>query len=237
MRKVLNHGLLALALTLVGAACKSDSGESNPPEGESAGAGAASGATADGGQPAEQGGASGGAAGGTTAEVDLMKSDPGRFIAPEISHSKGAAGGIVLLWPRIIPASAVAEAKPLAAQIQQRLGAVAQRALPGRPIDVRPDPERVCPRGGCDGMPVNVVFSRNGNACVVVAVIGSPGETPQRLVPWAGVITLRSDTVPFRDPPESQITVKDFIPCDQLLKVMTDNESFVEAAIRAMAPQ
>jgi len=231
MPKVLNHGLLALALTVFGGACKSDGGESNPPEGESAGGGPA-GAASSGVQPAPPPPPD-----GNPGEVDLMKSDPDRFIAPEISHSKGAAGGIVLLWPRIIPASAAADAKPLAAQIQQRLGALAQRALPGRPLDVRPDPERVCPRGGCDGMPVNVVFSRNGNACLVVAVIGNPGETPQRLVPWAGVITLRNDTVPFRDPPESQITVKDYIPCDQVLKVMTDNESFVEAAIRAMAPQ
>jgi len=234
MRTLLQHGLLALAL--VGIACKENT-ESNPPDGgngevtnESGGAATTAG-DPNAGDPnaAGQGGAQGG-------QEDLYKSDPNRFLAPEISHSKGTKGGVVLLYPRIIPASVAAEAGPLASQVQQRLGAIAQRALPGRPIDIRPRPERACPKGGCDGMPINVVFSKSGNACMVVAVIGGPGETPQRLIPWAGEVVFRSDTVPFRDPPESQITVKDYAPCDALMNTLTDNESFIEAAIRSMGP-
>ena len=235
MRMLLQHGLVALALALV--ACKSDNPELNPPDdGGSVDAGAGqttAGGSGAGGDTAGQGGAG---AGGPAAQEDLYKSDPNRFLAPEISHSKGTKGGVVLLYPRIVPASVTGEAGPLAAQVQERLGAIAQRALPGRPIDKRPSPERVCPRGGCEGMPINVVFSKNGSACVVVAVIGAPGEAPQRLIPWAGEVIFKSDTVPFRDPPESQITVKDYVPCANLMTALSDNEGFIEAAIRSMAP-
>ena len=242
MRTVLRHGLLALALAL--GACKSDNTESNPPDGggsgevtDAGGTGGAAGGTTAGDTGA--GAATGGGAQGTDTQggsQDLYKTDPNRFIAPEISHSKGAKGGVVLLYPRIIPASAAADAGPLATQVQQRLQTIVQRALPGRPVDVRPSPERVCPRGGCDGLSVNVVFSKNGNACLVVAVIGQPGESPLRLFPWAGEVAFKSDSVPFRDPPESQITVKDYVPCDRLATALGDSEGLIEAAIRSMAP-
>lgn len=233
MLKRLTFGVLALALT--GFGCKSDP-ETNNPDGENPPIADGGGGTVpvDGAGPdgaATDGGASG-EAGGQTVTQD----DPNRFIGPQISHSKGAKGGVVLLWPRVIPSSIADENAQLAGQIQARLKQTIERALPGRPIDVRPSPERVCPREGCDGMPINVLFNRNGNACLVVALIGGPGGAPIRLIPWAGTVEFKADSVPHREPPESQVVIKDYVPCDALLNAMTDNESFVEAAIRSSAP-
>jgi hypothetical protein len=84
-------------------------------------------------------------------------------------------------------------------------------------------------------MPINVLFSRNGNACLVVALIGEPGPGSVRLMPWAGAVEFKSDTVPHREPPENQVVIKDYVPCDAVLQAMTDNNSFVEAAISSYA--
>lgn len=160
-----------------------------------------------------------------------------RFLAPEISHSKGQAGGIVVLFPRIIPGTIADANAALAAQVQQKVKAVAEKALPGKPIDVRPRPERVCPKTGCDAMSINVLFSRNGdtNACVAVAMINAPGTSPTKLIPWGGLVNLKSDTIQFRDMPESFVQIKDYVPCDQLITQMAAQDSFIEAAIRAAA--
>lgn len=227
-----------LALVLAGIGCKSDPAETQNPEGAtSAGtvpvAGGETGTepvAGGGGGPTEAGG--GGTAGGGTQTV--TQDDPGRFLSPEISHSKGIAGGVVLLYPRIIPASVAEESRSLTNEVQLHLKGTIERALPGRTVDVRPAPERVCPRGGCEGTSVNVLFSRSGPGCMVVALVGKPGESSIKLIPWAGVVELRSDLVPFREPPESQVTIKDYVPCDKLIQAMNDNESFVEAAIRSM---
>lgn len=158
-----------------------------------------------------------------------------RFLAPEISHSKGQAGGIVVLFPRIIPGTIAEENAALAAQIQQKVKDVAARALPGRAIDVRPKPERVCPKAGCDAMSINVLFTKNSNSCVTVALINAPGTSPTKLIAWGGLVELKSDTIQFRDMPESFVKVKDYVPCADLITQMAAQDSFIEAAIRAAA--
>ena len=72
-------------------------------------------------------------------------------LPPEISRSGGVTGGVVLLWPRVIPRSEDPQTDQDAAFVQGQLRAAIARALPGRPVDVRPNPERVCPRAGCAG--------------------------------------------------------------------------------------
>ena len=64
---------------------------------------------------------------------------------------------------------------------------------------------------------------------------GRPGVSPTRIVPWVGKVQLRADTVGFREWPESQITVADYIPCNSLLTTMDSQEANVAAALQAAA--
>lgn len=161
--------------------------------------------------------------------------DDSRFLGPEISHSKGVAGGVVVLWPRIIPSSIAEENAQLAGQVQAKMKSVVEKALPGRPIDMRPKPERVCPKAGCEAMSINVLFTRNSTACAVIAIINAPGTSPTKLMPWGGTVELKSDTIQFRDMPENFVKIKDYVPCDQLVTSMAEADQFIEAAIRAAA--
>jgi hypothetical protein len=218
-----------------------------PPAGDTAGGGGAPGTI--GGGPSD----GSGGAGGTTDPnnpngVPGTSTTPGpgpgvvaggpsdgRFLGPEISHSKGQAGGIVVLYPRIIPGTIAEENAALAAQIQQKVKAVAEKALPGKPIDLRPKPERVCPKAGCDAMSINVLFTKQSNSCMTVAIINAPGTSPTKLIPWGGLVELKSDTIQFRDMPENFVKIKDYVPCDQLVTSMAAQDQFIEAAIRAAA--
>lgn len=247
--------LLALALATIAVACSpTTQGGSNPPDsaGGNGGGGGGTGPTI-GGAPADTGGgASGGdaqgggqagggatdAGGGTGPAPGVVAGSPNdtRFLGPEISHSKGVAGGVVVLWPRIIPSAIAAENQQYAAAVQQKVKQLVEKALPGRPIDVRPSPERVCPKAGCDGMSVGVLFTRQNQSCIAVALINGPGVSQTKMVPWAGEIQFKgSDTIQFRDPPENFVTIKDFSLCDQLVAEMGKADSFVEAAVRAAA--
>jgi len=161
--------------------------------------------------------------------------DDSRFLGAEISHSKGVAGGVVVLWPRIIPASIAEENTQLAAQLQAKVKSVVERALPGRPIDLRPKPERVCPKAGCDAISINVLFTRTSSACMALAIINAPGTSPTKLMPWGGTVELKSDTIQFRDMPENFVKIKDYVPCDQLVASMAEADQFIEAALRAAA--
>jgi len=187
---------------------------------------------------------------GTPAGQDSTTTSPGpnppvvaggandtRFISEQISHSKGVAGGVVVLFPRIIPTTIAAENAAIATQIQAKVRAVAEKALPGRPIDVRPSPERVCPKAGCEAVSINVMFSRTSTACVVVAMINAPGVSTTKLIPWGGSVEFKTgtDTIQFRDMPENFIRIKDFQPCDQITTIMADQDQFIEAALRAAA--
>jgi hypothetical protein len=158
--------------------------------------------------------------------------------APEISRSVGQERGIVVFWPRVIPRDVADATRDLARALQARMRTLVARTFPGRPIDVRPEPERVCPRAGCTAMTVGVLLTRNQNGCVALALVSGPGAAPAKLVAWGGGISLQSDTVPFREPPETQVTVTDYLGCDGFLdeESLTQNESEVVRAMRAVAP-
>ena len=152
-----------------------------------------------------------------------------------VSKSAGAAGGVTLLWPRIIPRDIVDENRDLAAALQQRMKGMVEKHLPGRAIDFRPEPERVCPKTGCAGVSIGLLLSRQGQGCLVLALISRPGVSPTRIVPWVGKVQLRADTVGFREWPESQITVADYVPCTSLLTTMDAQEAAIADALKAAA--
>jgi hypothetical protein len=152
-----------------------------------------------------------------------------------VSKSPGVAGGVTILWPRIIPRDIVDENRDLALALQQQMKRIVEKHLPGRTIDFRPEPERVCPKTGCAGVSVGLLLSRQGQGCLVLALVSRPGVSPTRIVPWVGKVTLRADTVGFREWPESQITVADYIPCNSLLTTMDAQEPAVAAALQAAA--
>lgn len=238
----------ALALAAAGLACSpTTSNQTTPPDTTGTGGTAGTGPTL--GDPNAGAGAGttdpnatpgpGQDSTGTTAgpgpNVVAGGQNDGRFLGPEISHSKGVAGGIVVLWPRIIPGTIAEENAAIAAQVQAKVKAVAEKALPGRPVDVRPKPERVCPKAGCDAVSINVLFTRNSTACVAVAIINAPGTSSTKLIPWGGLVELKSDTIQFRDMPENFVKIKDYVPCDQLVTSMGEQDQFIEAALRAAA--
>lgn len=161
----------------------------------------------------------------------------GQADGPEISRSRGVEGGVVILWPRIIPATEAEETRALATGVQARLRRIVADMLPGSEIDVRPEPERVCPQGGCEGISVGALLMREDGGCAVVALVGGPGRSPVRLVPLVGRIRLNGPFVPFREPPESKVTITDFGRCSSLLDELPEHRSDVEAAIRALVRQ
>ena len=133
--------------------------------------------------------------------------------APEISRSVGVDGGAVIMWPRIIPKSERANTSALAASLRDHLRKMVEKKLPGRPIDMRPEPERVCPRAGCKAVSVGALIIRSQQGCLVVALVGRPGKYPLRLVPWVGKMRLKKEWVTFREPPESQVQIIDYAKC------------------------
>lgn len=155
--------------------------------------------------------------------------------APEISRSVGVEGGVVVLWPRINPRSEAPTARAAAFVVQRELARIAGEVLPGRPVDVRPEPERVCPQQGCAGWTLGAVVVHQGNACVVVATLSGPGRSAAALVPWAGTVDLKAASVPFREPPESQLAIRDFQACDALGAPLAAGAPAVQQALAALA--
>ncbi len=246
MRK--SPSLAALALAAAGLACQpTTTTQTNPPPettgttagGPTLGNPPADGATAGATDPANPTGPNGQTSTSTSPgpgpAVVAGSPNDSRFLGPEISHSKGVAGGIVVLWPRIIPGTIAEENTAIAAQVQAKVKALAEKALPGRAVDVRPKPERVCPKAGCDAVSINVLFTKNSTACVAVALINAPGTSSTKLIPWGGGVELKSDTIQFRDMPENFVKIKDYVPCDQLITSMAEQDQFIEAALRAAA--
>jgi hypothetical protein len=156
----------------------------------------------------------------------------------EISRSVGAPGGVVVLWPRIVPRSEDPATLAMAEQVESRLAALARKTA-GDSVDKRPSPERVCPKdGGCRAASVGAVIAVKDKGCALVAVVSAPGIGPQKLVPWAGTVKLRSSEAPFREPPENEITVTEFVPCEKLVADLSSNappgdETPLETAISA----
>jgi hypothetical protein len=133
-----------------------------------------------------------------------------------ISRSRGKEGGVVVLWPRVIPASEDPAVAAAAAATQAKLAEAVRLAAPTRELDVRPSPERVCPEAGCLAHAVGAVLAHNATGCVVIVTLSAPGATPADLVPWVGGVTLDATRVPFREPPENQVHVSDYVPCSEL---------------------
>lgn len=154
------------------------------------------------------------------------------ILGPEISHSRGVEGGIVLLWPRVVPMAQTAAMRGPAKALQDRLRSMLEQHFPGRPIDVRPEPERVCPKTGCLATSVGVLIGvREGESCVAVVIVSPPGRSDQLLMPWAGLVTTKLQ-VPFREPPESSMQIQEMVPCDKLTEVTLEREDRVKEALR-----
>lgn len=154
--------------------------------------------------------------------------------APEISRSVGEAGGVVLLWPRIVPRDARESMRVVATDVQAKLRALIQQAAPSRAIDERPEPERVCPRSGCVAPSVSALLVRSGDGCALLLMTSAPGTTPTRLVPWIAEATLDQTMVPFRDPPEASVHVRDFARCEGLSGQLGMREAEILAALQEL---
>ena len=138
-----------------------------------------------------------------------------------------------MLWPRVVPRAKDPGTTDMASFVQQRLRQLSERAVNGAPIDIRPEPERVCPKpDGCVGAAVGALVMREHNGCAVVAVISAPGQSSQRLVPWVGTVRLKAQSVAFREPPESAVMVDDWVPCDKVTDSLKNAEADVVSAIK-----
>jgi hypothetical protein len=129
------------------------------------------------------------------------------------------------------------QTKDLAQRLQQRVRDLAAQAAPGRAIDVRPEPERSCPRpNGCDAPTVSVLFLAEGGACAALVVVSKPGASTQQIVPWIGQVRIKRDNVPFREPTESAVTVDDFASCTNMSESFGEHEAEIVAAIKTVLP-
>ena len=89
----------------------------------------------------------------------------------------------------------------------------------------------VCPQAGCLGVSVGVLLLHNGQGCAAVALVGGPGRSAVRLIPWVGELSIKRDRVLFRAPPESEVSIRDFVPCVDLGASLAAEEETVAAAI------
>jgi hypothetical protein len=123
---------------------------------------------------------------------------------------------VIVLWPRIVLPRGSGEpdaaTRALAGKVQAHIAELARGTAAHRP-----EPERVCPRDGCKAVAVGALIARAGGGCAVVVTVSTPGKSAAQLVPASpGLIELSAQTVPFRDPPERVVRVKDYAPCDAL---------------------
>lgn len=149
-----------------------------------------------------------------------------------ISQTRGAQGGTIILWPRVIPASQNPAIRDHAFAIRDRLRRLAGQVFPGRALESRPEPQRSCPHSGCRAMRLGAVLLHRGQGCAVVVTMGRPGQSSTRLVPWMGKVGLKKSFIAFRDKPETSIQVLDFVPCQQLLKPPPEGTKLVMRAIK-----
>ncbi len=149
----------------------------------------------------------------------------------EISATRGSAKGTLVLWPRVVTQEPAI--LPLARVLQDRLQTVVARVGPAALVRVRPEPERACPLQGCRGVSVGVLLGAEGGGCVAVAWVGAPAGGPVTLVPWAGSVELSRGEIGFREPPESVVTVREYVPCDGLSDHLQD--AALEEALRSHA--
>lgn len=154
-------------------------------------------------------------------------------IGPDtISTQGGDPNGVVVLWPRVIPSANADEVHAITVSAQTRMSGLVARALPGRPITLRPKPERSCPQGGCEGLSLGLLLAHVQGGCAAVAIIGGPGRTPRRLVPWAGRTELKAMQSEFRGQPESLMTFKEMVPCEDLVRAMGERDDAIGEALK-----
>ena len=126
-----------------------------------------------------------------------------------------------------------ADTRAIAGKLQARLAQIARRAAPASEIDVRPEPERVCPKSGCKTVSLGILLARANDGCAAVVLLSEPEISPARLFAWKGVVELASESVPFRSPPESAVNATDYQRC---AKIAGDpaQDAELEAAIREL---
>jgi hypothetical protein len=140
-----------------------------------------------------------------------------------ISKHRGKKGGVVVLWPRIVPEGGLTpDVKEVAVRLHQRLAALAGAAADEKKVVVRPYPERVCPQTGCKSVSVGVVLGHQEGGCFAVGLVGAPDAGSVQLIPWAGRVSSSRRDVAFRDPPENLLVVNEFVPCGELLSSLND---------------
>ncbi|HEY8429866.1 MAG TPA: hypothetical protein VIL20_15890 [Sandaracinaceae bacterium] len=149
---------------------------------------------------------------------------------PRVSRSAGPEGGVVVLYPRVM---GIPEDEPAA--LQAHMVELARRVFPDREIDVRPEPERVCPRRGCNGVSLGALLIVQNGQCATVGIVGGPGPSDLTLTRWTGRLIVRDRVIPFREPPESHIVLQDSAPCSQLLEHLPVEDYAVEEALRRAA--
>lgn len=149
---------------------------------------------------------------------------------PRVSRSAGEEGGVVVLYPRVM---GLPEGE--AERLQAHMVELVHRIFPNRPLDVRPDPERVCPRNGCRGPSLGALLVAQNGTCAVVGVIGNPGRGEHALIRWSGRLTVRDRVIPFREPPESHVTLHETTSCDELETELAEEDYAVEEALRRAA--
>ncbi len=151
--------------------------------------------------------------------------------APEISRSRGKPGEVLVFWPRIIPASDDPAIHAMAAELQEKIRAMVAENLPDRTIDVRPEPERVCPQSGCEAMTIGVLLLHEEQGCAALALISRANGGNVAIVPWVGNSTLTAGSVPPREHPEDSVTVTDFAPCGSIVTGLSEHEADVVTAL------
>lgn len=140
-----------------------------------------------------------------------------------VSTTPGPEGGAVVMWPRIVPFDQSDRLHSKAAALQARLYELTEQALPEAEIDVRPAPQRVCPKQGCACVVVGAALMAAGESgCTAVAWVSEPGVSPAQLFPWAGEVSFKQTPVPFRAPVESQVVMENVIPCSELFTYITE---------------
>lgn len=157
-------------------------------------------------------------------------------IDPRISASAGDPDGVLVLWPRVVPAEGADGVSAQAEAMQRALERIAARVLPDRRVEVRPSPERACPAAGCEAVSLGAVLLHSGGGgCAAAAFVSRPGRSPAHLIEWAGGASVRTTTVPFREPPESHLRVSDFGSCETLAAELDDDAGAIEQALREAA--
>lgn len=152
---------------------------------------------------------------------------------PEISRDTGNEGEVVVLWPRIVPATEDPQLIALGREVQTLLADLTTTL--GRSPNVRPMPERACPRagGGCQVPTASALIAHHEGGCAVVGLIGATGEGGTESIGWVGHVQVRQRIVPFREPPENGVRVVDFVPCDEVAAALPERRDVLTDALRS----